>query len=47
MKPNYKEMKLMRSKFYGNLAKGLDYKPINYDALDPPYGLSNQSTRRL
>ena len=38
MKQNIKEMKLMKSKFYGNLSKMGEYKAIVYDSLDFTYG---------
>ena len=47
MKQNLKEMKLMKSKFYGNLTKNADYKMINYETLEFTYGFAKQKAGRL
>jgi hypothetical protein len=38
MKGTQKEIKSLKSKFYGNLIKSLDYPLINYEELDFTYG---------
>ena len=38
MKPNQKEIKLMKSKIFANLSKNYDFKPINYEDIDIVYG---------
>lgn len=47
MRQNVREMKLMRTKLYGNLPRNLEYKPINYEAVEYPFGLAYQYPRKI